>query len=142
MARSPLLTGAQVLCYINSRAFGRVADLGWTSDTPLEELRVVDVLEPVELIPQGVSVRGQLSIYRLRQDGGLQAAGMVATWADLTRQKYFSILVVDRVTDTVIFRADKCMVGSESWRFGKGYVMGQVSFQGLGWSNETEPSQD
>lgn len=140
MARSRLVVGAHVVCYVNNRMFGRVADIEWDSATPRKESRCVDTLKPAELMPEAVSVNGQMTIYRLHNDGGIEAAGMVATWADLPREKYFSLLILDRVTDTVIFRADECSVEHQSWKAQKGYVMGRIRFKGLDWSNETAPS--
>ncbi len=140
MARSRLVTGAMVLVYINNQMFGRCADLSWGADTPQKELHTVDMLPPAELIPGPVSVRGSMQIYKLHKDGGIEAAGLAATWADITRQKYFSIVVLDRVTDTVVFRADKCATTSQNWRNGRGHIMGTIGFSGLFWGNETQPS--
>lgn len=140
MARSRIVASPHVVVYVNGKLFGRVASLGFGAETPQRELRVVDTLEPAELIPQGCSVRGNLTIYRLHRDGGIEAAGLAAAWADQTRQKYFSLMVVDRVTDTVLFRADHCATTAQSWNAGRGFVMGTVAFVGLNWSNETVPA--
>lgn len=142
MARSRLLTGAQTLVYINGQLFGRIADISWSSETPQSEKKVVDWMPPWELVPQGASVRGVMTIYRIHKDGGIEGAGMTANWNDLTRQKYFSVMVLDRVTDTVLFQADKCSVTGQSWRIGRGYVMGNINFTGLYWNNETSPSAE
>jgi len=131
-----------VVCYINGQLFGRVADVGWSESTPRKEMHVVDYLPPWELIQISVSIHGTMTIYRLHKDGGLEAAGMKATWPDLSREKYFSILHLDRVTDTVVFQADKCSTVSQSWHVGRGYVMGTVSFTALGWNNETPQSTE
>lgn len=140
MARARTVVAAHCVVYVNGRLFGRVASLGFSAETPQRELRVIDTLEPAELIPQGASVRGSLTIYRLHRDGGIEAAGLAAAWADMTRQKYFSLMVVDRVTDTVLFRADRCATAAQSWNVGRGFVMGTVAFVGLNWSNETVPA--
>lgn len=140
MAISRLLTGAQVLCYINGGLFGRTAEISWTSNTGRKELRGIDSLEPLELIPTGAAAQGQIKIYKIHKDGGLQGAGLVAHWKDLTKEKYFSIMLLDRVTDTVLFQANRCAVTSEAWNVGRGYVMVSVSFTVLDWNNETQPS--
>lgn len=139
MARSNLVVGAHTLVYINGTAFGRVADLSWNSATPKRALQTIDTLIPMELVPLATALSGNLTIYRLHKDGGIEAAGMAATYADLTREKYFSIMVIDRVTDTVMFQADQCSTESQSWRNGKGYVMGSIAFKGLKFNNETQP---
>ena len=140
MARSPILVGAHVVVYVNGTMFGRVAGLSHSMDSPIRELHGVDTYLPIELVRGPVSIRGNMTLYRLHNDGGLESAGMIGTWNDLTREKYFSILVLDRSTDTVVFRADRCGVSSQNWTYGKGYVMGNVGFNGLLWTNETPDS--
>jgi hypothetical protein len=140
--RSRLLVGAHVIVYINGTAYGRVADMGWSEETPRREIRGVDSLTPFELVQSGAVCRGNMSIFRLHADGGIEATGMKATWRDLTKEKYFSILVLDRSTDTVVFQADKCSVVSQSWRVGRGYVMGAINFSTMSWNNETPDASD
>lgn len=140
MGLSRLQVGAQTLVYINGRLFGRCADVGYESNTPQRFVQPIDVIVPAELVPGAAKASGTISIYRLHGDGGIQAAGMIPTWRDLMRAKYFSILVIDRFSDTVTFRADACSVTREAWRHGRGYVMGQIAFDVLAWNNETEPS--
>lgn len=141
-AHNLLVAGAHARVYINGKAFGRTADFNWDEATPRKEVHVVDYLPPAELIQQGVSIRCNTTIYRMHMDGGIEGAGMKAVWADLPREKYFSCLVLDRLTDTVLFRADRCSVEHQSWRIGRGLVMGTVAFICLAWSNETEPSAE
>lgn len=140
MALSRLMVGAHALCYINGKLYGRVASVDVDSATPHREVQSVDVLTPAELIPQAAKLMGSMSIYRIHGDGGIQATGMIPTWHDLTRGKYFSVLVVDRFSDTTFFRADACSCVGEKWRIGRGYVMGQISFKGLTWNNESQAS--
>lgn len=142
MARSRLVVGAHVVCYINGQMYGRTADVGWSETTPRREVHVIDYLPPWELIQTGVTIHGTMTIYRLHKDGGIEASGMKAVWADLTKEKYFSIMLLDRVTDTVMFQADKCSVLSQNWRIGRGYVMGTINFTALGWNNETSQSTE
>lgn len=139
MGLSRLQVGAQTLVHINSRPFGRVAEISYKSSTPRRKVRCIDTLLTPELIPLAVEVSGSMTIYRLHGDGGVQAAGMIPTWEQLTRGKYFSILITDRLSDTTTFRADACEVIAESWQHGRGYIMGQIMFEGLAWSNETLP---
>lgn len=140
MGLSRLMVGAHALCHINGRLFGRVADISVESDSPHREVHCVDTLEPAELVAQALRGGGQMAIYRIHGDGGIQATGMIPAWRDVTRAKYFSILITDRFSDTVFFRADACSVLKESWRVGRGYVMGSVAFKILSWGNEVQPS--
>ena len=140
MARSRLLTGAQVFCYINNNKFGRIANFGHGTNTPRRRYKGIDTLIASELIPTEYAVAGNMTIYRLHKDGGAEAAGITATWEDYTREKYFSILIIDRTTDTVLFRATECSIENQKWQYGKGYVMGTISFSALVSNNETVPA--
>jgi hypothetical protein len=127
--------------YVNGSMLGRVASISVMNSTPRKALYTIDSVEPVELMQQSVSGHGQMSIYRLHQDGGIQALGMAAVWEDVSREKYFSLLILDRATDTVLFQADRCSTISESWSFNRSHVMGDVAFSFLRWSNGMQPSQ-
>ena len=137
MARSLLVTGAQAVVYINNSMFGRIAELNYRSETPRRKVQVIDHFGPFELIQQAVQITGSMRIYRIQEGGGIEAAGLIGTWDDLTREKYFSILVVNRLRDSVLFQAQMCSVESQDWRIGRGHIMGTVSFSGLQWNNET-----
>jgi hypothetical protein len=107
--------------------------------SPRRELHGIDVLEPIELIPVGLSLHGTLQIYRLKDDGGAEAAGLLPTWQRFTMGKYFSIHVIDRTTDGLLMQADNCEVISQSWSISpKAFVLGTVSFSGFGYSNNAE----
>jgi hypothetical protein len=134
-----LVVGSHVIVYINGQIYARVADFSYAMATPQKLVHGIDTLLPIETIPTSAEVKGTMSIYRTHGDGGIEARGMIATWDDLTRGKYFTIDVVDRASDTSMFRADRCVVQDQSWRVARGFVMGQISFSALNWSNETAP---
>jgi hypothetical protein len=140
MAKGRLVVGAHVLVYVNQRPFGRVAEFEHESDTPGRQVKCVDSVIPAEIVPQAVSFSGSMQIYRLHQDGGIEQVGMTATWQDLPREKYFSVAVFDRFSQTLLFRADRCKVLRQRWAMRRGYVMGTVQFTGILWNNATEPS--
>lgn len=137
---SPLVTGAHIVCYINSRMFGEVADINVVSDTPRKAVETVDWLQPTELMPGVTRTSGTMTIYRLHRAGGIEAAGMVGILAEISREKYFNVLIMDRLTNTPIFRADRCCVTNQSLRMSRGYVMSSVGFEALDWSNEVGPT--
>lgn len=134
-----LTVGAHVVAYINSKQFG-IADIDWSISYGKRESHGIDWLGPIEFIPGSKTVRGSMTLYKVRGDGGVEAAGMAGTWADTTLEKYFSLLVLDRVSDTTIFRADRCSIDSQSWKVGRGYIMGQIQFSALEWGNEAQAS--
>lgn len=135
--RSLMLTGAQVMLYVNGVRFGRVSAFSWNSDTPRKKEYVVDSMLPMELMQTVSSISGTMTVHRLSMDGGAEGAGMVAPVPDLSREKYFSLLLVDITSGFVIFQADSCSVESQSWRAGaRDRIVGNISFSALSYSNE------
>lgn len=105
--------------------------------TPRKEIRGIDTLEIVELAPVGASVRGSLQVYRFHRDGGIEAAGLAATFDSLTREKYASVMVIDRLTDTVLMQVDKFCVQHQNWAITpRSFVIGTVSFTGIDYNND------
>jgi hypothetical protein len=110
--------------------------------TPRRELRGIDTLQSVEFIPISANVKGTLQIYRLHQDGGIEAAGLAATFDSLTREKYASLMVIDRATDTTIVQIDKFCVQNQAWSFSpKALIVGTITWAGLNYINESEAPQ-
>jgi hypothetical protein len=137
MAISNLVTSPHCVCYINSVPFARCCGLTLDIYTPRKELRGIDTLEIVELAPTGASVQGQLQVYRFHRDGGIEAAGLAATFDSLTREKYASVMVLDRSTDTVLVQVNKFCVQHQHWSITpKSFVIGTVSFTGMDYNND------
>jgi hypothetical protein len=62
---------------------------------------------------------------------------MTTDFANLPRERYFSVMIIERKSDRVLFAADRCSVISQSWQMGaKSMVTGTVEFEGLDWYNE------
>jgi hypothetical protein len=59
-------------------------------------------------------------------------------WNNATRGKYFSAIIMDRITSTVMFESQKNLVTGQNWRVNRGFIMGQVSWQGIDYSNDSE----
>ena len=131
MGVSQLATAAQIVVHVNGHQFGRVADIELNGQTPRRALTGLDLLVPIELVPMPASAGGTIRMFRLQVDGGCEVAGMSADWANLTREKYWTLTVTSRVTGRVIFRIDRCATESQHWSAGKGYVMGTVQFTSL-----------
>lgn len=139
MAKSHLITGAKVLLYVNGEPFGKVMRFAWSAETPRKSFYTIDSAEPAELGQTTTRISGSLGIYRIHADGGAEGSGIVAPFPDLTKERYFSIVLLERTTDTVIFRADNCSLLSQSWDVPvRGFVTGTLNFQALSWSNEVK----
>lgn len=137
MSRSRIITGARVLVYVNGKPFAQVTHFRWDSATPPKKIMGVDSGEPVELAPTTTMISGNMGLLRLSGDGGLEGAGIIPEFSEVPRGKYFSLALIDRATDTQIFRADRCWCASQSWDIpSKGMVTGQMTFEALGWNNE------
>jgi hypothetical protein len=137
MAMSNLVTSPHCVCYINSVPFARCCGLNLDILTPRKAIRGIDTLQVVELAPAGISTRGSLQIYRFHRDGGIEAAGLAATFDAITREKYASMMVMDRLTDTVLAQIDKFCVEHQTWTITpKSFVIGTISFTGIDYNND------
>lgn len=140
MARSLLLTSAQVAVFINGNLYGRAAGLQYSVESPRPRHQCVDAIIPFELGFGPVVVSGSLSMWRGSQDGAAEGPGMVAPIDEITREKYFSLILVDLTTSTIIFQADNCSVESQSWSVGaKSLITGTVHFSAISYQNEVRP---
>lgn len=137
MSRPILVSAATLIVYINGERFGRITSFQHSAVTPHKELRGIDEVEAVELVPTTHAVRGTMGILRTKADGGLEGIGVTARPPQLARERYFSVSIIERSTDTVVFSADRCKVEDQNWSVSaKGLMMGQVSFRALTWNNE------
>ncbi len=121
MASTKSLKGPDLKVYINGR----------------QEIPCIDRSTPIEL-PSGMcTIKGTMEIMRFRNSGGLQGVGIAAPEDRILLERYFSLTVVDRVSDKVILQIDEASVTEESWQTGaKGMVSGTFSFQGRQWTND------
>jgi hypothetical protein len=99
----------------------------------------IDSSEPFELMPTTSSVQCSLGIIRTVGDGGSEGAGMSSRFEHLQTEKYFSIELVEIISDTRIFSAMNCSVASQSWNVEpKGIVRGSLEIKALNWTNEVK----
>lgn len=139
MTRARTIATAGVIVYVNNRPFGKVTGFSFSSQTPREPINGVDSIDPFELAPNSTRVTGTLELVRTLYDGGVEGAGLTTNFERLPQEKYFSLMLVERISDTVLFRADYCSVNSQNWSFpSRGLARGSVEFEALSWSNETE----
>lgn len=137
MSKSKVLTSAKIVCYINGKACGYVTSFGWNSDTPMKNINGIDSLSPYELAPTSTNCTGNIGLVRTVRSGGIEALGMTAHSSVLAQARYVTITLIDRTTDSLLFRADFCAVTNQRWDVPeKGIVRGSVSFTALAWNNE------
>lgn len=134
------ITGAHVICYVNGARFGRVTSVIWKSATPRKAIYGLDSVDPHELAPTTTRISFTVNLLRTIGDGGAEGAGMAANYEDLPREKYFTMQLVDRSTDTVLFQAQYCSVTMQSWSIPiKDKVTGVLEAEAITWSNEVKP---
>lgn len=139
MGQPQVIRGADLQVYINGQLFAVCTGIRWQSDSGRHAIHGIDQQEAFELAPGPVSIRGTIECVRLRQDGGLEGRGVVAPSRMAVLEKYFSLAVVDRSTDTVILAIEKTSAGAQNWGTqGRGILEGSFTFEGIGFTNEAD----
>lgn len=135
--KTKTLTGANLSIYINGKLFGICESFSYTIDTGRKEIRGIDSLFPFELAPTQVAVTGQMSVFRTANTAGLEGLGIAARDFVLPRERYFSITVIDRSTDSTPFKTDMAAVRHQNWDVAaQGLMRGTFSFVASGYAND------
>lgn len=130
--RNKVLTGAGVKCLINSVDIGIVTAVNWSFQTSREEDRGIDSLAPFELSPTATSVAGTVSVYRIRDSGGLEGLNIVKPLPEISSDEYFTLELKDRLTGSTYLKVEHAAVDGQGWSVSaKGIMTGQFSFHGL-----------
>ena len=137
MATNYALRGADVKVYINDKVYAGVTAFKFNSSTGTRPILGIDSGVPYELAPGTQKVTGSMDVVRIRNGGGLEGGGFAALPADILLSKYFSIRVVDRLSDTVIFETPEASIIDQNWSMPtRGISAGSCSFECIGWANE------
>jgi len=132
-----VMIGSDIQCYINGKLLGAVSAFSFNSDTAVKTIVAVDSLLPFELAPTATAVTGNVSLFRLTQDGGLEGAGITTSFDNIARQQYLTIALKQRSTDQIIFEARYCSVINQAWQvLAKSLVTGTFVFKGIIWNTE------
>ena len=141
MAIAKTLTGASLKLYINGRPFGIATSIEFSVDSGRRQIFGLDQVTPFELAPGASRITGRIECNRLRQDGGLEGRGLATPDKWIMFEKYISIMLVDRLTDSIVLKVDQAAVSDQSWSIvSKDVMKGTFSFMGMGWSNEASES--
>ena len=134
---SKLVVGAHVVCLFNGRLMGQVTAMDWSISSNRTRRHGLDGLMPYEISVGNTWIQGSVSILRVHGDAGLEGRGIVAPAELLPREKYFSILLIDRSTGTKLLQADHCMVTGQKWAVqAKQRLTGSFAFEGIDYANE------
>lgn len=138
MSYNKSVVTAGLIVYVNGRPLALGTHFAFTSDTTKRQVRGLDSAEVVEFAPTSLSISGQIGLIRAHGDGGAEGAGLLAQPADLTREKYFTLLILDRLTQKPVFQSNTCTVQSQSWSVpARGIITGTINFTAINWSNES-----
>jgi hypothetical protein len=138
MARPQLISGARILVVINGRLYGRCSGISWNPSAPKKPARAVDSPLVQEYMPTTVEVMGQMTVFRMIGDGGLEGAGIVAQQIDTSREKYCTIQLIERETDSTVLQINQATVHNQSWNATpKGLLVGSFTFSGIIFTNES-----
>lgn len=138
MAKSRIITAPKVKLLVNGKTYGRVTSFNWSSESPRSEKYGLDSMQAFELASTITRGSGNMTVLRLSADGGAEGAGITATYPDLSREKYFSVTMIEIGSEITIFQARRCALTSQSWNIqARGVMAGSLSFDFIDFSNET-----
>jgi hypothetical protein len=131
------LRGADLQLYINGRLFAICTGIRFEASAGRHAIYGIDQFTPFELAPGAASIKGTVDCVRIRASGGLEGAGVAAPESLLMQEKYFSMALVDRLTDTIVLQVEAASLDAQNWQVAaKGEMAGSFSFTGLTWVNE------
>lgn len=137
MTLSRVVTAPHILVFVNGRLYSQASGVSWTASSPRIVRGGIDSIVPYEISPGMTRISGRIKTYRGHADGALEGRGVVAPPAYIPRERYFSLLVVDRMFGNKILQVDHCSVEEQTWDVQAGRIMeGSFSFTGLTHSNE------
>jgi hypothetical protein len=137
-----IITGAHVLCFINGSVLGRVKSVTFAPSIAPDTIRGVDSNLPYELADGPASLSGTIGLWRTIGDGGAEGPGIATPFAQLPRGKYLHLVLLERISDTIVFEAPRCRITSQHWEIRpKVMVEGALSFEAIGWNNEVRPAR-
>lgn len=135
--RSRTMVGANVILYVNGMPYGQCLGFRFKSSTPRFAIYEIDKLDPSELATTITKSVGTVSIVKTVADNGIEGSGFTTSFQKLPREKYFSIVLINRLNGKSLFRSDYCSVTDQSWEFAaKNIVTGTLEFETLDWTNE------
>ena len=135
--QSKSIVGAQLKVYVNNRLFGIATGFTYTINPGRRPIYGLDQIVPFELAPGAYSVKGRLDFNKVRYDGGLEGRGISASQSKILLEKYIGIVVVDRVTGSVIFQAERAAINSQQWNARARDIMtGSCEYEAITWRND------
>lgn len=137
MGQQLTINGSHIKLYINATLIGICTSASFSIDYGRRVITGIDVQTPTEITSGQIKVKGSLSIVRLKLDGGPEGYNMVPAISDISLEKYVSITLIDRYTESVIFRTDFALISNQSWNIKNRQILtGTVNFDSIDYVNE------
>lgn len=133
MANIPVvITGAHIEIFWNNQQYKEVADITFTCDYGEYTIGQIDSPYPAEIAGGMIDISGQVSGFRLKNSGGLQAKNLRPLFTDQSANPYVSLRVTDRATQEDIIFIPQCKISSENHNIpSKGTYKLNFSFKGM-----------
>jgi hypothetical protein len=132
-----LLATPHLKLYINARVAGFVVGMSYSIETPHRSLEAIDNISSQELAVATYKIRANFNVICPRSTLGLEGAGVAYSLNQLPLGKYLNIILLDKVTDKIVFQMEQAVVDSQNWQIQpKGLMSGQFSVTGIVGSSD------
>ena len=137
--RDLIQIGGNLKLLINNKTLGIVTGFSYMIDYGRRALRGVDCPFPQEIVSGQQTVRGQVSVVRLKgvtlENCGVispQLSNTGTATGEMAGDPYFSLTLVDRTSDQTVFRVDAASLTNQQWTVGaRGIMTGSFNFEGV-----------
>jgi hypothetical protein len=132
--------GSDFKVVINGVLLAETESITVNVSSPRNSIKSIDTQLTIENTPGSLEVSGSIDFHRIRFVGGLEGRGVIATWDNMTQEKYCTIQIVDRLLQEEYMRIEKVSVTSQSFKISsKSLVGGSFTFTGIKFSTNFNP---
>jgi hypothetical protein len=114
MALPIIMTGAQIVIFINNKQYSELQSMSFSIDYNEQSIFGIDSTYAQELASNRITVTGSVVGLRVKQSGGLQGKNMRSLFQDAAAAPYISIRIQDRTTKEDIVFFPNCKITRES----------------------------
>lgn len=114
MAQSVVLTGPNIVLYINNTIYKEVQSVNFTVDYAENPIYGIDAPYPQEIALTRISVVGSVQGIRVKNSGGLQGKNLRPLFTDVAASPYISLRIHDRSSGEDILFIPNAKVTRES----------------------------
>lgn len=140
MAIPKIYRGPDLKVVINGVLIAEAEGITINMSSPRGAIKSIDTPLTIEHTPGPLDVSGTVEFYRLRFVGGLEGRGVIATFKNMTQEKYSTIQVVDRLMQEEYIRIEKVSVTNQSFTIrAKTLVTGSFNFIGISYTTNFNP---